>query len=171
MVYVFIKYKKIIKKGQKYFSCTGAGTIYYPTKWSYGTIEFSTYKGLDINSTDIHFIASNNTTTNSGYILRNTAIERLNLKRTTSNDLFYTDINYMMFQIWYRVRITRSSTGVFTIYIKGGNFTSWTLVSTTNGSGTNPITDNNYTISNYFIIDGKSGDLISNIRFYPYIIS
>jgi hypothetical protein len=45
----------------------------------------------------------------------------------------------------YKLGITRSSAGAFTVYIKGGAYLDWTKVTAT--SGTNPVTDATYTTS------------------------
>jgi hypothetical protein len=53
----------------------------------------------------------------------------------------------------------------FAVFIKGGSFGSeWTLVDTTGGSGSNPVTDSTYTTSNFMVCDLDSGDKISQIR-------
>ena len=76
---------------------------------------------------------------------------------------------YIAINTWYRIRITRSTSGVFTVYILGGNFTNWTLVSTTGGSGTNPVTDNTYTTSSYFVMDLDANDRVSGINIQSQI--
>jgi len=51
--------------------------------------------------------------------------------------------------------------GTFAVWIKSptdSNFLDWTLVDTTGGSGTNPITDNTYTESNFAVLDMDAGD-------------
>jgi len=53
----------------------------------------------------------------------------------------------------------------FAVFIKGGEFGDiYTLVDTTGGSGTNPITDSTYTTSQYLVTDLDNGDKISNIK-------
>jgi len=53
----------------------------------------------------------------------------------------------------------------FATFIRGGNFgSSYTLVDTTGGSGTNPVTDSTYTTSNFFVTDLDAGDTISKVR-------
>lgn len=61
---------------------------------------------------------------------------------------------------------TRTQTGVFTVYIKGGAFGNvYTLVSTAGGSGSNPATDNTYTSSNFCVLDLDANDRIANLVF------
>jgi len=55
---------------------------------------------------------------------------------------------------WTHFRITRSSTGVFTVY------QDHVLLSVAGGTGTNPVTDLTTTISNYFIVTMNLGDKI-----------
>ncbi|NCP72303.1 hypothetical protein GW835_02840 [archaeon] len=58
----------------------------------------------------------------------------------------------------------------FAVFIKGGEFgDDWTLVDTTGGSGTNPVTDSTYTTSNYFVADLDAGDRIANVKIKPNI--
>ena len=55
--------------------------------------------------------------------------------------------------------------GTFAVFIKGGSFGGiYTLVDTTGGSGSNPVTDNTYKTSNFFVGDLDSGDKITNIK-------
>jgi len=78
--------------------------------------------------------------------------------------LWSTAKSYVSNNTWYRIKITRSSIGVFTVYIKGGSFgDDYVLVDVTGGAGTNPGTDNTYTTSNYFVVDLDPGDEISNV--------
>lgn len=53
----------------------------------------------------------------------------------------------------------------FAVFIKGGSFgDDWTLVDTTGGSGTNPVTDSTYTTSNYFVADLDQNDRLANLK-------
>ena len=174
--YITTNSNNIIKKGQKYFNCTNAGNISYAVKQAYGTWEFS----FNCNENDLYFPFISNVNTSftnfNGYyfVPKNSGTINL-LKRTGASGsyLLSTANSYISFNTWYRIRITRSLTGVFTLYIIGGTFSIWTLVSTTGGSGSNPVTDNTYTISNFFNVEilGATGLLISDIRFYTYIIN
>jgi len=56
-------------------------------------------------------------------------------------------------------------TNTFAVFIKGWDFgDEYTLVDTTGGSGTNPVTDSTYTESEYLVADLDVGDKISNIK-------
>ena len=74
-----------------------------------------------------------------------------------------TAASYIEINTWYRIKITRTLDGEFYFYIKGGAFgvNDWTLI--TAASGSNPVTDNIYTLSEYFIPDFVAGDRIANI--------
>lgn len=164
----------IVPIGKKIFTCGTAGTLYYPSKWAYGTVEFSVLKGADANQFDIYPISDRLGAYNTflGYLLRFSTAELLLLARSSGGSattLFNTVASYLAINTWYRFRITRTLSGVISIYVKGGAFTSFTLISTAGGSGTSPTTDNTYTTSNFFVIDNDTGDQISDIRFYNTI--
>jgi len=104
-----------------------------------------------------------------GYSFRMTSSEELRLNKVTNGAesiLFDTESSYVSANTDYRIKITRSLAGVFTVYIKGGAFgwDSWTTVSVAGGSGSNPVTDNTYTTSNYFVCDIDTDDTISDLE-------
>lgn len=156
--------------GTKYLECTGLGHISIQNKQSHGIWEF------DINKTAgstniIEFISDKqNTTGDSGYAIYTSGDNEIALiKRTagSSTTLMASADGYILPNTWYRVKIERTIYGSFSIYVKGGSFgNDWTLVDTTGGSGTNPVTDNTYTTSNYFVAVLNPGDKIANIKFY-----
>lgn len=159
-----------LQNGSKYLECITAGTIAIPSKQAYGTWEFDWYKGA--TTEPIYSFIANNLKPygyNNGYsILPYTT--RFYFSNGTVY-LGYTNINVITSNTWYRFKITRSTSGVFTLYIKGGTFgtNSWTLVSTVGGAGTNPVTDNTYTTSEYFVLDIDAGDCITNIQLWDGI--
>ena len=169
---------KSIRKGTKYLRCVTAGIVAIPCKQAYGTWEFSWYKGEDSGSSHISFISNSinfNPSIPNGYDLRIQSLETLDLVKTGISYLFRTVVSYITNTTWYRIRITRTTSGTFTIYILGGNFTSWTLVGDTNkdgvmnnqdaqwGSGSNPVTDTTYNSSNYFVMYLDANDRVSDI--------
>lgn len=166
----------VFDRGTKYLSCTTAGTIAFPSKQAYGTWEWDWFKGGDANGLFIQFIAPkylfNYSTSIGGYDFRITTSEAVGLIKTAVSTLAATANSYISNSTWYRFRITRTTAGVFTVLIKGGTFTptvgydGWTLVSTSGGSGTNPVTDNTYTSSQYFVLDLDAGDRIANIKMF-----
>jgi hypothetical protein len=169
-----------ISKGTKYLECVTAGLLVIPSKQAYGTWEWDIYKGADANETNIGFINNNNNFNvsftsglSNGYYFRFTTTEVLTLGKNNigagADLLNNTVTSYIAINTWYRIKITRSNVGAFTVLIKGGSFTptagydGWTLVSVTGGSGTNPVTNNTYTTSNYLVLDLDAGDRISNL--------
>lgn len=158
------------------FTCTNNGTAYIPFKFAYGTWEFDVYKSSTDNTIRIYFISGNNialTGSLTSYYIFLSNLETIGLVRfsqsTEAVTLFTTSNNYLSNTTVYRIRITRSKENVFTVYIKGGTFTDWTLVSVSGGNGTNPVTDTTYTTSNYSVIDMDTDDKIGNITWKPYI--
>lgn len=159
------------KQNTKYLQCTTAGTIVIPSKQAYGTIEFDLFKGADANSTTISFIADKiiGDTLTIGYRLTINNAESILIYRNVSL-LTQTASAYITNNTWYRIKITRTLLGVLTTYIKGGAFgNNWVLVNTTGGTGTNPVTDNTYTASNYFVLDLDVNDRFTNLVMYDGI--
>jgi hypothetical protein len=161
------------KANSKVISCSTAGLLYMPSTQAYGTWEFDLYKGNTASNTMVEFI--NNGITNidaaatRGYVFQFSATERgivyrMNGSSAVSN-VTVSDTNYIAMSTWYRLKITRSVTGVFTTFILLP--TGWVLVPSV-GGGANPSTaDNTYTTSNYFVIDLDATDKIANIVFKP----
>jgi len=155
--------------GTKSLKCTTAGIISIPCNQAYGSWEFDWYKGADGNTFNNIFIGDNRTgafATNTGYdlFISNTEYIRLNIYNGNDGAYFITATNYFIINTWYHLKITRNTNGQFYVYIKGGTFGSdYVLVSVTGGSGTNPVTDNTYTSSNYFVLDLDASDMIANI--------
>ena len=158
-----------------YIQCTSAGTAYILSTQAYGTWEFNYYKGAENSYYCNGFISSNTSNpdasgTQTGYQLDIQATEQIRLTKRINGVgtiLFATNTSYISLATWYSFKITRSSTGVFTAYIKGGTFgNEWTLITAT--VGTNPATDNiiKTSINNveYFTVPG---DRIRNFRFLP----
>ena len=143
----------------------GDGIAYINQDKAYGTWEFDFNKGADGNTVKIIFLANvNNGDNNYSIWFRNT--ENIQFRESDGTIHFDTAASYIAINTDYRIKITRSLAGVFTVYIKGGAFgwSSWTLVSTAGGSGTNPVTDNTYTTSNYLVADLDNGDTVSNLK-------
>ena len=80
--------------------------------------------------------------------------------------------NYIAINVDYRFVITRTGASVFTLYIKGGAYTNWTLVSTVGGGGTNPFTDTSYTtgVKNLVFSASNAGKQMSGPTFFQDII-
>lgn len=155
-------------------TCTTSGTFYAHLTQAYGTWEWDFFRGGTNNDIRICLIQSlpSNYLTGQGYMIDiygNEAIYFYRFNNAAAVDHLGTVTSYYSPSTWYRFRITRTKLGVFTFYIKGGTFTDWTLISTTGGLGTNPITDNTYTTSKYFVADLDVGDNIGIITYYNWI--
>lgn len=165
-----------LKQGTKYLQFTTAGTVSIPSKTAYGTWEFDWFKVGEGNEIKFNFISDGQngySTYEKCYCIYIGSTETVRLHTangSTPQALFYTAENYIKNNTWYRIKVIRSITGIFTVYIKGGSFgDNYVLVSTTGGSGTNPMTNNTYTTSNYFVLNLGAGDRVANIRITPEI--
>ncbi len=85
-------------------------------------------------------------------------------------NLSVSPVSYIAASTDYYYAVSRSIAGVFTIYIKGGAYTNWTLVSVSGGVGNNPTTDTTTTTSRYMLLDLDAGDKISDIRHYQGVL-
>ena len=145
---------------------TGAGIAYINQDKAYGTWEFDVNKGADGNTVKVHFIETETDGSESGYAIRFSNDKRIYLRVAGEPyNLFYTAASYILINTDYRIKVTRSLAGVFTVYIKGGTFgwDDWTTV-VAGGGGSNPVTNNDYTTSNYLVADLDNGDTISNLK-------
>jgi hypothetical protein len=161
----------ILDKGDKYLECTTDGSIAIASDQAYGEWEWDWYKEGDANQLYFSCISDGigENVTNDSYIVFVGNTEPVWLRRTGSagNALPLASANsYIEMQTWYRFKLIRTLDGEFHLYIKGGRFgtNDWTLVSVTGGSGTNPVTDNSYTVSRYFVIDVDGGCRIANLE-------
>lgn len=158
---------------------TVAGTSYIESTQAYGVWEFEISQDKDVNSSMV-LLMNSATTIGDGYIISFTnTSNRLQLLRFTggvvSAGLFFTAASYIDSNILYGIKVVRNSivdeyitgsVGTFAVYIKGGLFGSdYILVDTTGGSGTNPVTDNTHTTSNYLLLDLDEGDQIKNLKY------
>ena len=164
---------KYLDVGTKYLECATAGSLSILCKQAYGTWEFDLYKGADLIR--IHFISDRPETyiNENGYMVILGDDESVALQRKDAGAVtrFASNVSYIANTTWYRIRVTRTLDGEFTMWIKGGTFGDvYTLVDTTGGSPANPEVDNVYTISNYFVLDLDVGDRISGISIKEGVI-
>jgi len=153
--------------GTKYLENTVAGTLAIPSKQAYGTWEFDCLQGSSGNIVLIEFISDINGDVGdyNGYLVRLSNTGSISILIKTAG-LCSSQGSYILANTWYRIKITRSLSGEFTIYIKGGSFgNNWVLVDTTDGSGTNPVINNTYIISNFCVLDLDVGDRVANFKF------
>ena len=157
-----------------YIQCNVAGVMSIPSTQAYGEWYFDFYKGNMLNliriGTSCLLPVAPQDGTQTSYYIAVTSEERISLNKRivgVLTALNQTISSYIANTTWYNIKITRSATGIFTTYIKGGVYGNiWTLISVS--SGTNPsAADNTYTTSNYFVVDLDAGDRIANVRFEP----
>lgn len=153
---------------QKWLECVTAGVAYIPSTQAFGTFQWDVWKGSDVAAPFVLMISSKIGTyieaSQYAYMLHFSAVERFHFGETTNgvySDKFYSVLDYGVTSTRYRIRVTRTHSGIFTTYVRGGVFTSWTQVSAF--FGTNPFTDLTTTTSKFFCIDFDAGDKISNI--------
>jgi len=155
--------------GEKSLKCTSAGTCAIQSKTAYGEWEFDYYHAQNAYKY-LEFINNNknNVNSNNSYGISPNSNNGLRLRKANVT-LFETVNDYIKQLTWYRIRITRTTDGEFTIYIRSdedSNFTNWTLVDTTGGSGTNPVVDNTYTTSKYQVFDLDTNDELGDIQIW-----
>jgi hypothetical protein len=162
---------KDLKKGTKQLTAIGAGSIYLPSKQAYGIWEFDFYRGGVGQTVGSAFICKEviPVANFTGYDIILASDSRIYLRRLTGGgaaNLFTTAASYLEANKIHRIKLTRTSSGVFTMYIKGGSFGSeYQLVSVVGGTGTNPVTDNTHGISNIQRYSFDIGCKIGNIKF------
>ena len=166
---------KYLDVGTKYLQCTTAGSLSIICKQAYGEWEFDLYKGAELNTSRVHFISDRPESyiDENGYMIILNDDEAVGLQRKDAGAVtrFASAASYIANTTWYRIRVTRTLDGEFTMWIKGGAFGNvYTLVDTTDGSPANPEIDNVYIISNYFVLDLDIGDRIANIKIIEGVI-
>ena len=150
----------LLDKGQQYWNNISNGHFSFIQPTSYGTWEFfvknsgaGSNVGVCLMSEKSSFNAGAVRPYN-GYCLVFDSSESIRLRKgntdVSSSDLFVSGNDTIELDVVYKLRVTRTKDGEWTVYIKGGSYgvDSWTLVNSDN-SGTNPVTDNTYTLSNY----------------------
>jgi hypothetical protein len=158
-----------LSANQYSLKCTTAGIISIPCNSAYGKWSFDLYKDGASNITRNYFIKSDigSTVTGQGYYFLMGESEELNLLRQNvgpAAQITKTVNSYISNTTYYHIDIYRNTNGSFSTYISGGAFGSTpVLVSVSGGSGSNPVIDNTYTSSNYFVLDLDSGDRFSNL--------
>jgi len=160
----------IIKKGTNYLQNTIAGTIAYPLKWAYWTIEFTLYRSsLSTSDIRVNIVSDKindilNINWYGAYIQYST--NRFVIKESPSNrDIMYTPINYVLDNTYCRFKITRSQSGVFTVYIKGWAFgNNYVLASVIWGTGNNPSNPfNTHQKSSFLVVSAGLWSRITDI--------
>ena len=150
---------KNLDKGQRYMECNSAGTVAMLQSEGYGSGRFW-FSKVAGSTPLIHFIHSKTDGAGNGYVLRINISETVGLYEALNGGItfmFYTAAAYIVADTWYEVEWTRTLDGEFTVKIRGGTFTGWTLI-VAGGGGTNPIIDQTYQDSIYQVLDLDVGD-------------
>mgnify|MGYP000880965969 FL=1 len=144
----------------KYLTCTSTGKFAFQSFPAFGTWQFEIYKKASSDVINYWFV-SDTASGSSGYSLSFTNNNAIILYKD-ANILFSTNNNYISSEVWYSFKITRAlfDKKIY-VYIKGGTFADWTLV--TASTGTNPIADATYVYSKFNVIELTANDGVKNI--------
>jgi len=160
----------LMDKGMKYLECTSSGTAAFKSDMAYGEWEFDLYKYADGALSIVSIIANKiasypNVQSYSFQFSSSEAIRLYDYNDASATLILGSAGSYFSLGTWYRVKITRTLDGEFSVYIKGGGFgiDEWALVSVVGGSGSNPVIDTSYLESKVLVIDIDTGDRIANI--------
>jgi len=161
-----------LTKGSKYLECVTAGYLSIPSKQAYGTWEFDWYKGADASQLVIWLMSDKiitktpNGDSVNGYHLWLYTDEKIYLQRDSGGTYVTLNSSSWTFNnnTWHRIKVTRTTSGLFNVLIKGGGLTptagydGWYLAFTA-------VTDATVTSSNYLgVYMGAAGDRIANIK-------
>jgi hypothetical protein len=141
--------------------CLTSGNVYLPKDLDWQTCDLKLYKGADANVTDVLLAATELggviAASQNGYCLRLSADERVQLCRIDNGVvtvLVQTAAAYVAITTEYSFHVTRvGTTGAFVVSIFGGAYATWTEAVT--------VTDNTYTLGNYFNVDIDADDRIT----------
>lgn len=153
----------------KSLQCVVAGSVGIESKVAYGTWEFDWFKVSGYNA--ISFIASQlgarDGAWQTGYELNNrttsdmTVLERIN-GASAGTHLTSAAATFPL-STYFRVRITRTSLGVFSFYLSTDGGDTFTLIPATAGS--NPFTDTTVTSCSYIVLLATAGSKFKNFSF------
>ena len=127
--------------------------------WRASKDEFSFFRVCPIMSSRLSLgVAGQN-----GYVVYLVNDESVRLYEYTGAGavaVFATGAGYIVPSTEYEWFLTRAYDGYFVLWVRGGAYTSWTIV----GTGTS----NTHTISNFFLYrTTRPSDTIADVRFYP----
>ncbi len=145
--------------------CYNSGATYKPSTQSYGTWEFNVTRPSGVLI--IPFLMESNTTSGNYYSFLISATNQVRLYKVTDGApaiILGSSAGEVATGETYRFKITRTTDGEFTLYVKSitdSKFPtdSWTLITAV--SGTNPVIDNAFTSCSYSSIDLDNGQTIS----------
>ena len=160
---------KHLTTGTKYLECTTAGNLYISLP---NTSNFNMEFDVNMPSVSLfsylYLLDSPMYSTANGYGI-GTGYRNMIMRLTagTSSQLSRTDGGVILNNVWYSFRLTRTISGVMSLFIRGGVFgQNWTLVNMTGGIGTNPTTDTSHSIFKTAMLVLRAGDKIANIKIY-----
>jgi len=136
---------------------SSAGTSSVVSTQAYGKFDFSLYT-TGSNHAKNTFISTTTDAHGSGdgYTLYSDNNNAISLRLKDDTVLFTTADSYTADDTWYFFRIERLGDGTFTVYIKGGVYSDFTLIDT--------VTNNTYTTSAYMVADLDVGDAIRGVH-------
>lgn len=149
-------------KDVKVIECVVAGILTIPTSQfqqtptesAYGTYEWHMYQKAG-NTPIVNFISSVTTGVTTGYYMFvEPANQRVRFwEPGGAGELFSGTNSSVTAGTWNKFKVTRTSAGIFTVYMNDAVITAAT--------GSNPVTDNTTTTSSYLLLDLDAGDKIS----------
>lgn len=164
--------------GQKWIVSGAASTAEGIAKWpetaGYGTWEFEAIKGGAATSVVfLPMLSANAVRTDAsqnGYMCILDDVERFVIYRITAGAVAAfvcaTAAGYAALSTKYKIKVVRRVGGQWTLYVKGGAYPDYVLVSTVGGVGTNPATDNTHTIGEFFtVVSSATTDMLSGVNY------
>lgn len=147
-------------KRYKVLECTNDGIVRLnmnethdgKTDNAYGTWEFWMAKGGAAMVPRVYFIANTAAGATGYHLYSNGAANNIILYETGVGAKFTSANDTIVPGVWNLYKITRGAAGEFTVYLNG--------VAVVASTGTNPVTDNTTTTSEYMVFDFDAGDKI-----------
>jgi len=153
---------------------TDQSSAYIPSTQAYGQWEFDVNPAaasvlrVPIMSTSKLRIAGGDASTNGYYVaVSGGAIYLLRSTAGVGTIISQSANGTLTTGVWYRIKVTRTTAGVFTTYYSSDNGLNYTQMSIVAGS--NPVTDTNHTTSKYTCIELATDFIIRNFRYSPVI--
>jgi len=148
----------------KSLECVTAGTIATQSNQAYGTWEFDIEKS-NLANTIIRLISENKEGTGARYSL---VLNSGFFLFRDGTSLFSGGL-MVAAGVRYGFRITRTTDGEFSVFARGGAFgDNYVLVGVSSGS--NPVTDNTYADSSFFVFSESDNAKLSNILFKDGVV-
>jgi hypothetical protein len=142
---------------------------------AYGTWQVEATKTLDAGTWFFAPIASvaagTSDSAQNGYFFVITSGEQFQLQRRTAGAatvIMASSAGQIAAGQRFKLRITRSAAGEFTVYVDTGS--GWALMDSS-AAGSNPVTDNNHTASLYSVFDIDTGDRLYLDRQYAGVVT